>query len=312
MTRPVIIDCDPGVDDCIALFVALGASDRIDLQSISVVAGNVPVDVCARNALGVLALAGRESIPVHAGCDRPLRVAPSFAEHIHGSSGLGDARLPEARAGLQSEHAVDYLLSRLGVAEPGSITLVITGPMTNFATALQRDPSISKAVRELIIMGGASVEGGNITPFAEFNIYADPDAASIVLRSGCRTTLIGLDATLQVRCTPPRMARLKGAEHPACLASAEMIAHVNRVYGEVYGSDGAALHDPCTVGYLLAPDLFDVREVAIEVDCSDGETRGQTRIFPPGEAPDLPVINWVHGVHDVGLFDLIMAEMERV
>ncbi|WP_300532025.1 nucleoside hydrolase [Maricaulis sp.] len=312
MTHRVILDCDPGVDDCIALLVALGASDRIELQSICVVAGNVPVDVCARNALGILALAGRGHVPVYSGCERPLRVEPSFAEHIHGRSGLGDATLPAAISTLEPANAVDHLCSAFGAAEPQSITLVITGPMTNFATALQRDPSIKAAVRDVVIMGGASEAGGNITPFAEFNIYADPDAAKTVLESGCRTTLIGLDATLQFRCTPSRMQRLTQADHAASLTSADMIAHVNRVYGEVYGAEGAALHDPCTVGYLLAPELFDTREVAIDVDCSTGDTRGQTRIHAPGEVDGLPVINWVTGVRDTALFDLIVTEMERL
>lgn len=312
MTHRIILDCDPGVDDCIALLVALGASDRIDLQSICVVAGNVPVDVCARNALGILALAGRDDIPVFSGCDRPMRVAPIFADHIHGRTGLGDAVLPNPIAPLQQGHAVDHLCHELGSAEPGSITLVITGPMTNFATALRRDPSIAAAVRELVIMGGAADEGGNITPFAEFNIYADPDAAKCVLGSGCATTLIGLDTTLQFRCTPTRMDRLLTSGHPASLTAAAMIGHVNRVYGEIYGADGAALHDPCTIGYLLAPDLFDVREVAIDVDCSDGERRGQTRIQSTAKPSDLPVIRWVHGVRDEALFDLVVTEMERV
>lgn len=312
MTHPVILDCDPGVDDCIALLVALGAADRIDLKSICVVAGNVPVEVCAKNGLGILALAGRKDVPVYSGCDRPLRVEPSFAEHIHGRSGLGDATLPDAITTLQPDPAVDHLCDALGSAEPGSITLVITGPMTNFAAALQRDPAITAAVRELIIMGGAAQAGGNITPFAEFNIYADPDAAKIVLESGCPTTLIGLDTTLQLRCTPTRMQRLLNAEHPASQTSADMIAHVNRVYGEVYGAEGAALYDPCTIGYLLAPDLFETRKLAIEVDCSDGETRGQTRIFEPEEAPGRAVINWATGVRDTELFELIVTEMERL
>ncbi len=312
MTHQVILDCDPGVDDCIALLVALGASDRIDLQSICVVAGNVPVDVCARNALGILALAKREGLPVYSGCDRPLRVAPSFAEHIHGRSGLGDATLPEAIDSLQRKPAVDHLCQTLSSAQPGSITLVITGPMTNFAAALQRDPSITKAVRELIIMGGADKAGGNITDFAEFNIYADPDAARIVLESGCPTTLIGLDATLQIRCTPARMDRLTGTDHPASQTSAAMVAHVNRIYGEVYGAEGAALHDPCTVGYLLEPGLFTCHEVAVEVDCSDGETRGQTRIHPVDNAAGWPRINWVTGLDDTALFELIVTEMERL
>lgn len=308
MTRSIIIDCDPGVDDCIALLAALGADDCLDLKAITVVAGNVPVDTCARNALGILALAGREDIPVFAGCERPMRVKPEFAEHIHGASGLGDARLPEASVPTQSRHAVDYLCTTLANAEPGSMTLVITGPMTNFATALQRDASITRAVRELVIMGGAAIEGGNITSHAEFNIYADPDAAKIVLESGCRTTLIGLDATLQIRCTPARMERLEASAHPACRASAAMVAHVNRIYGEVYGADGAALHDPCTIGYLLDPDMFTSATLPVAVNVSAGEMRGNTALGAEAEGG----ISWVTGLDDDALFDLLVTSMERL
>lgn len=308
MKRSVIIDCDPGVDDCIALLAALGAPERLDVRALCVVAGNVPVDTCARNAGGVLALAGREDIPVYSGCERPMQVEPVFAEHIHGASGLGDARLPESAVTPSSLGAVDYLCETLGQAEPASITLVITGPMTNFATALQRQPGIVRAVRELVIMGGASREGGNITPHAEFNIFADPDAAAIVLASGCPTVLIGLDATLQIRCTPPRMAQLHASGHRACHAAAEMIAHVNRIYGEVYGADGAALHDPCTIGYLLAPELYDRVPATVSVDCSGGAQRGQTVITPNPEAN----LQWVTGLRDGALFDLLMQHMERV
>ncbi|MBO6798488.1 nucleoside hydrolase [Maricaulis sp.] len=308
MTRSIIIDCDPGVDDCIALLAALGAPDRFDLKAITVVAGNVPVETCARNARGVLALAGREDIPVYAGCDRPMRVDPEFAEHIHGASGLGDARLPEASVPVSTTHAVDYLCDTLSAAEPGSITLVITGPMTNFATALKRDASIMRGVRELVIMGGAAIEGGNITAHAEFNIYADPDAAKIVLESGCATTLIGLDATLQIRCTPPRMQRLEASGHPACHASAAMISHVNRIYGEVYGADGAALHDPCTIGYLLDPGLFSSKSVSVTVTTSDDEKRGNTALG----AECANGVNWVTGLDDDALFDLLVTSMERL
>lgn len=308
MQRSVIIDCDPGVDDCIALLATLGAPEQIDLRAICVVAGNVPVDTCARNARGVLALAGREDIPVYSGCDRPMQVDPVFAEHIHGASGLGDAKLPESTVTPAALGAVDYLCETLGQAEPASITLVITGPMTNFATALQRDPNIVEAVREVVIMGGASVEGGNITPHAEFNIFADPDAAAIVLASACPTVLIGLDATLQIRCTPPRMSGLEASSHPACHAAAEMIAHVNRIYGEVYGAEGAALHDPCTIGYLLAPELYDLVSVSAKVDCSGGERRGQTVITPAQSSG----LQWVTGLRDGPLFDLLVRHMERV
>lgn len=308
MSRTVIIDCDPGVDDSLALFAALGSPEEIELQAVCVVAGNVPVSTCTRNALGLMELAGRADIPVHAGCERPLIVAPEFADHIHGETGLGDAVLPEPSVSAADLNAVDFLCAALGKAAPASVTLVITGPMTNFAAALQRDPSIAGAVNELVIMGGASHEGGNITPHAEFNIYADPDAASIVLSCGRPITLIGLDATLQFRCTPDRMARLEGSTHRAVLASAAMIGHVNKVYGEIYGAEGAAMHDPCTIGYLLAPDLFDVEAVSVSVVTEDGEKRGHTAVSAqPGSS-----VKWVTGLQAEPLFNLLLQRMERL
>ncbi|MEE2526793.1 nucleoside hydrolase [Hyphobacterium sp. HN65] len=308
MSRRVIIDCDPGVDDSIALFTALGSPEDIDLMAVCVVAGNVPVTTCTHNARSLLALAGRSEIPVYEGCDRPLIVEPEFADHIHGETGLGDAVLAEPTVPAQNLGAVDYLIGTLEAAAPASITMVITGPMTNFATALQRNPAIATAVKELVIMGGASAAGGNITPHAEFNIYADPDAARIVLACGRPVTLIGLDATLQFRCTPARMERLGASSHRILKAATAMIGHVNKIYGEIYGDEGSALHDPCTIGYLIAPDLFEAQEVAVTVQTYTGETRGQTVVKPsPGSD-----FRWVTGLRAGTLFDLLIERMERL
>jgi purine nucleosidase len=311
MRKPVIIDCDPGVDDCIALMTALGSPDEIDLQAICVVAGNVPVKTCYRNARGVLALAGREDVPVYAGCERPLRVAPEFADHIHGENGLGRAVLPEVSGPASARHAVDFLCDTLTAADPGSITLVITGPMTNLATAIERDPGIAAGIDELVIMGGASREGGNITPHAEFNIYADPHAAQIVLNCGRPITLIGLDATLQFRCTAARMQRMQASTHRALAAASDMIAHVNEVYGEIYGAEGAAMHDPCTIGYLLAPDLFTVEAATVDVICDDAVRRGHTAVDTRPGSDGAPIC-WVAGMDAAPLFDLLIARMERL
>ncbi|WP_421785143.1 nucleoside hydrolase [Hyphobacterium sp.] len=312
MRRSIIIDCDPGVDDCIALMAALGSPKELDIRAICVVAGNVPVETCYRNARGVLALAGREDVPVYAGCERPLSVEPAFADHVHGESGLGGAVLPDSAAPLSGLHAVDYLCETFGNAAPGSITMVITGPMTNLATALARDPKIAAAVDELVIMGGAGTEGGNVTPHAEFNVFADPHAAEIVLNCGRPITLIGLDATLQFRCTANRMQRMLASPHSAVAAASDMIAHVNAVYGEIYGAEGAALHDPCTIGYLLAPELFKVEMVRVSVVCDNAERRGHTAVQAPSSISDGAVIGWVTGLDAQPLFNLLIDRMERL
>ncbi|MFP4518803.1 MAG: nucleoside hydrolase [Oceanicaulis sp.] len=312
MNRKVILDCDPGVDDCIALMAALGAPDAIDLLGVSVVAGNVPVEICARNAASVLTLAGRCDVKVHAGCARPMVFEPVFADHIHGETGLGAARLPEPEAPVQARHAVDFLCDMLERAEPGSITLVLTGPMTNAALALVKAPGIAEAIAEIVVMGGAREAGGNITASAEFNIFADPHAAHVVLNAGLKTTLIGLDATLQLRCTPQRLARLKASSHRAPQAAAAMVEHVNGVYGEIYGDEGAALHDPCTIGYLLAPHLFAARPAAVHVDTRDGLTRGHTAVDIHLLSGAPANVSWVTGLDAPALFDLLLEHMERV
>ncbi|MEE4202761.1 MAG: nucleoside hydrolase [Halieaceae bacterium] len=307
----VFIDCDPGVDDCIALMVALGCPDDIELVGVGVVAGNVPVDICARNAAGVLALAGRSEVPLHVGCPRPLIVPPEFAEHIHGPSGLGDAELPEADLGLHP-HAVDALCALLASAEPASITVVITGPMTNLAVALVRSPQIAVGIKEIVIMGGAREAGGNITASAEFNIHADPHAAHIVLTCGRPITMIGLDATLQIRCTAERMARMESSAHRAVVAAKAMVDHVNRVYGKIYGTEGAALHDPCTVGYLLAPALFTLRPAQVAVEMNSGLTRGHTAVDFQVTTGAAANVNWVTELDAPRLFDLLIERMERL
>ncbi|MEO1040134.1 MAG: nucleoside hydrolase [Pseudomonadota bacterium] len=312
MVRPILIDCDPGIDDCIALMLALASPEALDVRAIHTVAGNVPVDVCTRNALGVLALAGRSDIPVHAGCPRPMVEAPVFADHVHGPCGLGAAQLPPAQSHAQDAHAVSHLIETLRAAEPASLTLVITGPMTNLAVALIQAPDIAAAIGELVIMGGARAAGGNITASAEFNIYADPHAARIVLACGRPITLIGLDATLQFRCTPQRMSRLEHSGHRAAELAHTMIRHVNAVYGALYGSEGAALHDPCTIGYLLAPELFATCPAAVEVETRAGLTRGHTAIDVYLGDGAQPNIRWATGVDAPALFDLMLDRITRL
>ena len=312
MTRPIIIDCDPGIDDCIALMVALASPESVDVRAICTVAGNVPVEVCTRNAGGVAALAGRGDIPIHAGCPRPMVVDPVFADHIHGASGLGDAVLPDPLRPASDVHAVPALISALRGAGEDGLTLVITGPMTNLALALVQAPDIASGIRDIIIMGGARREGGNITASAEFNIYADPHAARIVLCSGLPITLIGLDATLQLRATPARMERLRALGTPAAEAADKMIAHVNRVYGAIYGTEGAALHDPCTLACLLAPDLFDLKAARIDVEVAEGLTRGHTAVDLHGQSETGGEIRWADGLNSDAVFDLILDRLGRL
>src|SRR2546426_10720650 len=189
----IILDTDPGIDDALALFLAL-ASPELQLEAITTVSGNVHVDLTTRNALTLLELAGRTDIPVARGCDRPLSRQPVFAEYVHGQNGLGGVELPEPQLQPVGQHAVDLIIERV-MAAPREITLVPIGPLTNIALALRKEPRIAEHVREVVIMGGALRVPGNVTPEAEFNIYADPHAAHIVFHAGWPIRLVSLDVT---------------------------------------------------------------------------------------------------------------------
>ena len=289
-----------------ALFLA-AASPELDLKAVCTVAGNVRVETCTANALGALALAGHADVPVFAGCKRPLAVDPVFADHIHGESGLGRAILPPPRRAAEPIDAVSSLIETLRTADM-PLTLAITGPATNLATALSRAPDITAGIAEIVIMGGADSEGGNITPHAEFNFYADPHAARIVLACGRPITVIGLDTTLQLRCTPARMDRLKAIGSPPALAGWDMMEHVNAIYGEIYGAEGAALHDPCVILYLLRPDLFEAEPVQVAV-LTEGEMRGHSSVTR-GSA-DANAL-WVTGIDAQAAFDFLLERIARL
>src|SRR5246127_410036 len=206
---PIIIDTDPGQDDAIAILFALGASDRLDLRAITAVAGNVPLSLTAKNARIVLGWANRTDIPVYAGCPRPLVREPVTAEHVHGETGLAGVPLEEPEVQLANGHAVDFLIKALVNAWPGTITLCLLGPMTNLAAALVQEPDIRQGIKEVVLMGGGCHVRGNVTPTAEFNVYADPEAAAVVFASGVPIVVLPLDVTHQVLSTNVRITRLE-------------------------------------------------------------------------------------------------------
>lgn len=313
MTRHrVILDCDPGVDDAISLLVAMASPDELDILAITTVAGNVPLDVITRNALSLTELAGRPEIAVHAGAAGPLVKPPVFADHVHGEHGLGPAALGKARHPAREAHAVDFLVETLRAAPDASITLVPTGPLTNIAAALTRAPDIARAIREIVLMGGAYREGGNITPSAEFNMSVDPHAASIVFACARPITVFGLDATYQLRMNPERMARLKAVDSEVGGLAHSMLCHVNDAYAGLYGAEGCALHDPCTVGFLLAPELFETRSCHIEVETESVLTSGHTAVdfYKRTDRPDNA--RWVTRLDADALFDLLCERLARL
>ena len=307
--RAIILDCDPGQDDAVNLLLAIAARDVFDVLGVTSVAGNVPLGLSEINARRIVELSGAREIPVFAGCPGPIARALVTAHHVHGASGLDGMNLSTPRIALQPGHGVDFIIGSLLAAAPSSVTLVPTGPLTNIAMALVKEPRIADRIREIVLMGGAMREGGNITPSAEFNIYVDPHAADIVLRCGRPVTVIGLDATHQVLCSRPRIDRIRAIGGPVAEAVYGMLSFFNRHDSSKYGVDGAPLHDPCTIAYLLAPALFAAKACHIAVETSSPLTIGHTAVDFWGVTGNEPNALWIHGVDADGFFDLLIARL---
>lgn len=277
MTQPqsLIIDTDPGQDDAVAILLAL-ASPEINLLGITTVAGNVPLALTQENARKICDLAGRTDMQVFAGLDRPLVRPLVTAEHVHGRTGLDGPVLPDPETPLQEQHAVDYIIDTLRREPAGSVTLAPIGPLSNIAMAMQRAPDIIPRIRQIILMGGAYFEVGNITPAAEFNIYVDPHAAQIVFASGVPVTMMPLDVTHKALTRTDRVAALRAIGNRTGVAVAEMLEFFERFDEAKYGSDGGPLHDPCTVAWMIAPDIFNGRPCNVEIETASPLTMGMT------------------------------------
>ena len=274
--RKIIIDTDPGQDDAVAILLALASPDELDVLGITAVAGNVPLNLTQKNARIVCELAGRTDVPVFAGCDAPLSRKLVTAEHVHGKTGLDGPTLPDPVMPLAEGHAVDFIIDTLRTETAGTVTLCPLGPLTNIATALQKAPDIAERVQQIVLMGGAYFEVGNITPAAEFNIYVDPEAADIVFKSGIDIVVMPLDVTHKALVTPPRNDAFRALGTPVGVAVAEMTDFFERFDKDKYGSTGAPLHDPCVTAFLLRPDLFSGRQVNVEVETQSPLTLGMT------------------------------------
>ena len=273
--QKIIIDTDPGQDDAVAILLAL-ASPEVELLGITAVAGNVPLELTAKNARQVCELAGRTEVRVFAGCDRPLVHDLVTAEHVHGKTGLDGPVLPDPTMPLEDQHGVDFIIDTLRAEEPGSVILCPMGPLTNIATALTRAPDIAGRIGRIVLMGGAYFEVGNITPAAEFNIYVDPEAAEIVFKSGVPITVLPLDVTHKVLTTKPRIDAIRSLGTELAEAVAQWTDYFERFDMEKYGSEGAPLHDPCVIAWVLRPDLFEGREINVEIETQSPLTRGMT------------------------------------
>lgn len=307
----IIIDTDPGQDDAVAILTAL-ASPELELLGITAVAGNVPLDLTQKNARIICELAGRTDIPVFAGARQPLKRPLVTAEHVHGRTGLDGPDLPDPTMPLQEQHAVDFIIETLRREDAGTVTLVPIGPLTNIAMALMKAPDIAPKIARIVLMGGAYFEVGNITPAAEFNIYVDPEAAQLVFRSGVPITVLPLDVTHKAMVTGKRNDAFRALGTPVGRAVAEMTDFYERFDKEKYGSDGAPLHDPCTIAWLLKPDLFTGREINVEVECDSELTRGMT-VADWWSITDRPANALFIGDLDAqGFFDLLTDRLGRL
>lgn len=310
MKQKIIIDCDPGQDDAINLFLAFASRDEFDILGIVAVAGNVTLEKTERNTRILCELTETTDIPVYAGCDAPLSVPLATAEEVFGEEGLDGIDIYKPILPLQKKHGVDFIIETLLAAEDGSITLVPTGPLTNIAVAMTKNPNILPKIKEIVLMGGALREGGNITPSAEFNIYVDPHAAKIVFDSGCKTIVFGLDATHQVLTSKPALAQIKSVGNKVSDAAYELLTCYSRFDSTKYGTDGAPLHDPCTMAYLLKPELFELKPCNIRVEADSLVTRGHTSV-DFWYATDLPRNSlWCHKVDRDGFFNLLVEKLE--
>jgi purine nucleosidase/pyrimidine-specific ribonucleoside hydrolase len=302
MSTPVLLDCDPGHDDAIAMLLALG-SDELDVRGITTVAGNQTLEKTTANAIRVLELAGRAEIPVAAGAGRPLVREPRVAAEVHGETGLDGPDLPPPQGEPSPQHAVDFLAERIEGA-----TLVATGPLTNVALLLARHP---EAVPERIVLMGGAIAEGNVTPAAEFNIWADPEAAHRVFTSGLDVTMVGLDVTHKALVTSAHAEQL-GQSGRIGTVVAELLEFYGGFHRTVYGWDGSPIHDAVAVAHVIDPTLLELEHVNVRVDCQSELCRGRTVADIWRRTGLEPNANVAVGIDSERFVDLLLQRLARL
>ncbi len=275
--RKIIIDTDPGQDDALAILLALASPAELEMLGIVAVAGNAPLQLTQRNIRVICELAGRQDVLCFAGSDQPIaRPLLITGQHVHGATGLDGPVMIEPTMPLQTQHGVDFIIETLRADPPGTVTLCPLGPLTNIAAALTRAPDIADRMQEIVLMGGAYFEVGNITPAAEFNIYIDPEAADIVFKSGIKLVVVPLDVTHRALTTKARIDAFRAFGNKLGDTVAAWLDFFERFDVQKYGSDGGPLHDPCVIAYLLDPTLFSGRFINVEIEVQSPLTVGMT------------------------------------
>lgn len=310
--RKIIIDTDPGQDDAVAILLALASPEEIDLLGIVAVAGNVPLALTEKNARIVCELAGKTDTPVYAGRAAPLGRTLTTAEHVHGKTGLDGPQMADPTMPLQDEDGVDYIIRTLREEPSGTVTICPIGPLTNIAAAFQAAPDIVERVQEIVLMGGAYFEVGNITPAAEFNIYVDPEAADIVFKSGAPITVMPLDVTHKALTSAAWVQEMRDLGTEVGRMVAAWTDFFERFDMEKYGSQGAPLHDPCTIAYLIKPDLFAGRHVNVEIEVDSPLTRGMTVADWWGVTDRPKNAMFMGSVDRDGYFNLLTERLSRL
>ena len=310
--RKIIIDTDPGQDDAVAILLALGSPAEIDLLGVVAVAGNVPLPLTQKNARIVCELAGKPETKVFAGCEAPLARKLVTAEHVHGKTGLDGPQMADPTMPLQDQHGVDFIIDTLRTEPPGTVTLCPLGPLTNIATAFERAPDIIERVQEIVLMGGAYFEVGNITPAAEFNIYVDPEAAKIVFGAGVPLVVMPLDVTHKALTTAPRVEAFRAMGTEVGRMVAEWTNFFERFDKEKYGSAGAPLHDPCVIAYLLRPEIFSGRQINVEIETGSDLTLGMTVADWWGVTDRPANALFIGDVDAEAFFDLLTERLARL
>ena len=308
-SQKIIIDTDPGQDDAIGILLALASPEELDLLGIVTVAGNVPLELTSRNALMLCELANKPKTKVFAGCSRPLVRQLVTAEHVHGKTGLDGADLPDPKISLQKQHGVDWTIETLLSAEDNSITISCFAPLTNVAMAMIKAPEIIPKINKIVMMGGGYFEGGNITPAAEFNIYVDPHAANTVLRCGRPIVMMPLDVTHKALMQRKWLEGLRDLGSAVGDAAYGMMSFYERFDLEKYGSSGGPLHDPTVIAYLLKPELFEGRDVNVEIEIHSELTMGMTVVDWWNVTDRQPNVTYNNQINTDGFFQLILDRL---
>ena len=308
----ILLDCDPGRDDALAIAMALASTAEIELVGITAVAGNVPLALTYRNARFVCDLCGFPGVPVHAGADRPLARQPVTGTRAHGESGLEGMAVDVPPAAVESGGAIPFMNETLRAAGNDEITLVAIGPLTNVAIFVAESPELLPKIRQIVLMGGASRAGGNVTPAAEFNIYADPHAAAWVLDCGRPMTVVSLDATHQVLATPAHAERLAQAGGEPAQRLAALLRPAVHSHTARFGPDRLPIHDPCTIAWLLRPALFQAEPVPVAVETAGTHTLGATVVDWWGVTGKPPNAHWVTEVDGGAVLNLLIERIGRL